>query len=61
MFVDEALHNARMNVCAQCEYRKLGLLGYRCRICHCFIRPKTKLAGQSCPVGLWPAVSKRTR
>lgn len=55
---------ARRQACARCEmatHRKnLGHLGTgaitpasTCRVCHCHIQLKTRLAGESCPLARW--------
>ena len=42
---------SRRDACETCSYRK----GKRCGKCGCVIRHKTRVAGESCPMGYWVA------
>lgn len=39
----------RMEVCGDCEFMR----GSRCVKCGCFLRFKTRFAGDGCPIGKW--------
>ncbi len=54
----------RRERCAACDYatgkKKTHIAGYevlsptsRCRLCKCLVSAKTKLRGESCPIGSW--------
>tara|TARA_Y100000310_G_scaffold263575_1_gene273838 strand:+ start:264 stop:635 length:372 start_codon:yes stop_codon:yes gene_type:complete len=49
---DEDIIERRRAICNDCEFR----FGLNCKKCGCFIDAKTKVAGQSCPVGKWDKV-----
>ena len=52
--VDEHQQQERMNICLDCEH--LFKPTSSCRKCGCFMRAKTWLADQECPVGKWGAI-----
>ncbi|WP_332476728.1 DUF6171 family protein [Leptospira ainlahdjerensis] len=43
----------RMGTCLTCPLLLNGFFGERCSVCHCFVRLKTKLKRESCPIGKW--------
>tara|TARA_B100001029_G_scaffold122548_1_gene101945 strand:- start:490 stop:756 length:267 start_codon:yes stop_codon:yes gene_type:complete len=44
----------RLKICYECEHIRLkNTLYQRCVICGCFLKPKTKLINQKCPIGKW--------
>lgn len=44
----------RLKICNDCEHVRLkNTLYKRCAECGCFLRPKTKLLYQECPIGKW--------
>ena len=47
---------ARVQVCRQCDRatrHKDGVRVLRCLECTCWIKLKTRLAGEKCPLGKW--------
>jgi hypothetical protein len=47
---------ARVQVCRQCDRatrHRDGVRVLRCLECTCWIKPKTRLAGEKCPLGRW--------
>jgi hypothetical protein len=44
-----AMVEARRAVCRSCEHNT----GTRCTVCKCFLRPKTALRSERCPLGKW--------
>lgn len=51
LLASEDLHKERLNICLSCQhlYEPTG----NCKLCYCFVRAKTKLKGQSCPIKKW--------
>ena len=46
----------RLKICNQCDHVRLKKTKYiRCTKCGCFLKPKTRLLNQECPVGKWNA------
>ena len=44
----------RLKICNDCEFIRLKNSMYkRCAECGCFLKPKTRLLYQSCPIGKW--------
>ncbi|WP_342351682.1 DUF6171 family protein [Leptospira alexanderi] len=43
----------RMGTCLTCPLLLKGFLSEQCSVCHCFVRLKTKLKRESCPIGKW--------
>lgn len=53
IMVEPHLAEQRMSICNDCpELRNLGAMK-QCKQCSCVMSVKTKLVGQSCPLGLW--------
>ncbi len=51
---DEVLIRKRRSLCAACPQASAGSSKTsRCRICTCFIYPKTATASEKCPIGQW--------
>lgn len=48
-FVSSDLAKHRLSVCKQCPFYKRG----RCQICGCFMRAKTSIESERCPLGKW--------
>ena len=48
--VDQEIHDARANVCADCKYAN----GNKCTLCGCFTDKKAWLPHEDCPIGRWP-------
>jgi hypothetical protein len=48
--VDAPTHQARVAVCAGCEYHSET----RCQVCGCFTDKKAWLPLEDCPIGRWP-------
>tara|TARA_Y100000310_G_C20388585_1_gene671649 strand:- start:340 stop:726 length:387 start_codon:yes stop_codon:yes gene_type:complete len=48
---DKDIIDRRRAICDDCEFK----MGLNCKKCGCFIRPKTKIATTSCPIGKWDA------
>lgn len=62
----DSIINERREICRSCEHleireRKDGTMGMttfsRCLVCKCFLKPKTALATDKCPVGKWDRTS----
>jgi hypothetical protein len=50
--IDRTSHevrHVRLATCRACP----ELSGSQCRLCGCFVRPKTAIAGEKCPAGKW--------
>lgn len=54
ILADSEIVESRRAECDSCEhlFKPTG----SCKICKCFVKAKTKLKNQSCPVGKWGAV-----
>ena len=51
---DEVLIRKRRALCAACPQASAGSSKTsRCRVCTCFIHPKTATASEKCPIGQW--------
>ncbi len=51
----------RRRICQGCEkFTRTAVFG-RCGECGCFVRAKTTLAGESCPIGKWGAVEAASK
>jgi hypothetical protein len=51
-----AVTEARRAICRQCDRatrHKDGVRVLKCLECSCWIKPKTRLAGERCPLGKW--------
>ncbi len=47
---DDTLATERLAMCKTCkEYNKIG----QCKLCHCFMRFKTKLTSSKCKLNKW--------
>ena len=47
----------RLNICNQCDHVRLKKTMYiRCTKCGCFLKPKTRLLNQKCPIDKWERV-----
>lgn len=55
--VDEDIRNHRLEICTGCEH--LFQATHQCKKCGCFVKAKTWLPSQVCPVGKWPAVDTK--
>jgi hypothetical protein len=50
---------ARVQICRQCDHatrHRDGVRVLKCRECACWIKLKTRLAGEHCPLGRWKPV-----
>ena len=46
----------RLKICDLCDHVRLKKTKYiRCTKCGCFLKPKTRLLNQECPIGKWNA------
>ncbi|WP_345702350.1 DUF6171 family protein [Leptospira yasudae] len=43
----------RLFVCLSCPLLMKRFLSEQCSVCYCFVRLKTKLKSESCPIGRW--------
>ncbi|EKR98081.1 DUF6171 family protein [Leptospira mayottensis] len=43
----------RLEICFACPLLLKGFLLERCSVCGCFVRLKTKLKYESCPIKKW--------
>ncbi|EKR55197.1 DUF6171 family protein (plasmid) [Leptospira interrogans] len=43
----------RLEICLSCSLLLKGFLSERCSVCGCFVRLKTKLKQESCPIKKW--------
>lgn len=43
----------RRKMCETCPFKKKGTLGHYCSKCGCYIKPKTAIKSESCPIGKW--------
>lgn len=48
-FAASELAAERLNVCRKCPFYRFG----KCQICGCFLRAKTALESEKCPLGKW--------
>ncbi|TGM04885.1 hypothetical protein EHQ76_07295 [Leptospira barantonii] len=46
----------RLSACLSCSLILFGFLSERCSLCGCFVRLKTKLKSESCPISKWKRV-----
>ncbi|OMI16719.1 DUF6171 family protein [Leptospira weilii] len=46
-------YNKRLSLCLSCPLLLKTFLSERCSSCGCFVRLKTKLKSESCPIGKW--------
>lgn len=53
VLVDDETAKERYNICLGCE--KFHSTTKVCKICHCYLPGKTKIAGSSCPIKKWAA------
>lgn len=51
LFVPDAVHTARLDICMSCEH--LFKAASQCKKCGCFVKVKTRLAPFKCPVDKW--------
>ena len=51
-FVGEKVMKARLKVCDNCNYKR----GSFCGKCSCYLRFKTAMPSESCPIGKWAEV-----
>ena len=54
--VPEEIQHYRYSVCKSCD--KLYKPTDTCKVCGCFMRVKTWMPNQSCPIGNWPKLEK---
>lgn len=52
---EENIIATRKEICNKCEFREGG----KCGKCGCFLRHKTRLASESCPISRWGTANKR--
>ena len=57
-FVPEEISNERFNICLNCPKLTKPLL--QCSECGCFMKVKTKISSQECPLGKWNKYDKET-
>ncbi|WP_232424453.1 DUF6171 family protein [Leptospira alstonii] len=43
----------RLETCLSCPLILKGFLSEQCSVCGCFVRLKTKLKSESCPIFRW--------
>ncbi|MCG6170243.1 DUF6171 family protein [Leptospira sp. FAT1] len=43
----------RLDHCLSCSLLVKSFLSERCSVCSCFVRLKTKVRSESCPIGRW--------
>ncbi|MAJ43149.1 MAG: hypothetical protein CMF96_00205 [Candidatus Marinimicrobia bacterium] len=56
---EPSLQIERLKICDECIHVRLKETLYkRCTECGCFLRPKTKLFHQKCPIGKWDNLEK---
>lgn len=48
------VHDERLNLCLGCEH--LFQPTQSCKKCGCFVRAKTWLPSQNCPIGKWTSI-----
>lgn len=48
-FVDPQTKKTRLDACRKCEMLETFFNKERCKVCLCFIEPKSSLVDQSCP------------
>ena len=46
-----AMSEKRLALCLNCN--DLDKQTERCKVCTCFVRAKTKLVNEACPIGKW--------
>lgn len=44
-------YEKRINICKTCEH--FDSYKDKCKLCGCYMTMKTRLSGESCPVGKW--------
>lgn len=49
--VHPKIRRQRINICMQCPY--LFKPTKNCKVCLCFVREKSKLITEDCPMGYW--------
>jgi len=50
----EEQRNERLDTCLKCEH--LFKPTTSCKLCGCFMKAKTYIPSQSCPINKWPAI-----
>lgn len=50
-FASDELRSIRIEICNSCP--ELFALTNQCKKCGCFVKHKTKLVSQECPLGKW--------
>lgn len=48
---DDSYHKNRLDICKQCP--RLFKPTLQCKECGCFMRIKTRIKSQTCPIGKW--------
>jgi hypothetical protein len=48
---EKPFHEIRLNICKACP--RLFKPTMQCKECGCFMRIKTRMKSQSCPIGKW--------
>ncbi|WP_244265265.1 DUF6171 family protein [Leptospira kmetyi] len=44
---------SRLEVCLSCPFLVKRIFSEQCSVCFCFVRLKTKVKSESCPIGKW--------
>lgn len=54
VFVPADVRRARMAICQACPFADVGVKRkFFCSKCGCVLEGKTRVAGESCPIGKW--------
>lgn len=56
--VEDSIQEFRYNICQNCE--KLYKPTDTCKVCGCFMKIKTWMPKQACPLSKWPAVQAKS-
>ena len=51
--VSDEVVEKRIKICQKCEH--YDMTQHRCKECGCFLGIKSRMAPESCPIGLWSA------
>lgn len=57
VIVPDQTLDARIGICAACEFRIASALGAMCAKCGCLLSLKTRLRSADCPIGRWTCQS----
>lgn len=47
------LAEKRLDICKKCPESRTVLGQMQCKVCHCYLNVKVKLAFSKCPIGKW--------